>query len=284
MLRKRNPEIAVLSDIHSNHIALEACLEYVENKKIDQLIFLGDYVSNCAYPEKTMNLIYKLAREKECRFIRGNREEMLIAHADGANDGWTIPSMSSGAILYTYNCLKREDIDFFKSLKNRDILEFLEYPSIGFCHGNMESATGFMEERNAEKYFELYAVPLILCGHTHDSGCWKYPSGKVINVGSVGTPLNAKGEAEFVILHGRSGQWEEEFVSVPFDRKMVVREIEESGLLEQSKLFGYLIRDLLLTGHDRWMDVIKLAEELGEKETGDAACGDSCSFVPTESG
>lgn len=40
--------IAVLSDIHGNHIALEACMEYLEKQDIDAYCFLGDYVGGAA--------------------------------------------------------------------------------------------------------------------------------------------------------------------------------------------------------------------------------------------
>lgn len=36
--------IAVLSDIHSNHIAFETCLKYLEKRDIDAYCLLGDYV------------------------------------------------------------------------------------------------------------------------------------------------------------------------------------------------------------------------------------------------
>lgn len=52
--------IAVFSDIHSNHVALEACLEYVLKRGITTFIFLGDYVADMANPQKTMQLLYQL--------------------------------------------------------------------------------------------------------------------------------------------------------------------------------------------------------------------------------
>ena len=36
--------IAVLSDIHSNHIAFETCLKYLETQNIDAYCLLDDYV------------------------------------------------------------------------------------------------------------------------------------------------------------------------------------------------------------------------------------------------
>ena len=59
-------KIAVFSDIHSNRIALEACFAEAERRKADVWAFLGDYVSDCACPHKTMELLYK-AKEKQIR-------------------------------------------------------------------------------------------------------------------------------------------------------------------------------------------------------------------------
>lgn len=84
-------KIAVLSDIHSNYPAFAACVDYALEKEINNFLFLGDYVSDCAYPQKTMNLLYELKKKYCCWFIRGNREEYLLNHRDFGNDGWKIP-------------------------------------------------------------------------------------------------------------------------------------------------------------------------------------------------
>ena len=53
--------VAVLSDIHGNHISLEKCIEEIERRKIQKLIFLGDYVGELAYPQKTMEYLKKIS-------------------------------------------------------------------------------------------------------------------------------------------------------------------------------------------------------------------------------
>ena len=262
-------DIAVLSDIHSNHIALEACIDYIEKRNINNLIFLGDYVSNCAYPQKTLELIYKLVQDKKCWFVRGNREELLINHANGADDGWTIPSTVSGSLLYTYSELREKDLQFFRGLNCSDCVEIQGFPKIAFCHGSMDSATEVIDEINAEKYFKKYQASLILCGHTHVAGCNEYPHGKVVNAGSVGTPVNDTGEAEFVILQGNTEGWKEEFITVPFDRMKVVQELEESGLIEYSKLCGRMVKELLVINRDRWTELLECAAQICLKENGD---------------
>ena len=53
-------KIAVLSDIHGNHIALETCIEEIERRNIDKLIFLGDYVGELAYPQKHNDIYQRI--------------------------------------------------------------------------------------------------------------------------------------------------------------------------------------------------------------------------------
>jgi predicted phosphodiesterase len=52
-------KIAIIADIHSNYAALEACLESVRHEKADGIVFLGDYVSDCPYPQKTLASVRK---------------------------------------------------------------------------------------------------------------------------------------------------------------------------------------------------------------------------------
>lgn len=46
--------IAVLSDIHGNHIALNECLKHAKGQNVDRYVFLGDYLGEFPYQQKTM--------------------------------------------------------------------------------------------------------------------------------------------------------------------------------------------------------------------------------------
>lgn len=59
-------KVGVLSDIHGNHIALKKCIEEIERRNINKLIFLGDYVGELAYPQKTMAFMRNLMQNYEC--------------------------------------------------------------------------------------------------------------------------------------------------------------------------------------------------------------------------
>ena len=44
--------IAIMADIHGNHIALEACIGEARKLGAEEFLFLGDYLGELAYPEK----------------------------------------------------------------------------------------------------------------------------------------------------------------------------------------------------------------------------------------
>lgn len=56
-------KIAVLSDIHGNYVALQKCLEDAEKNNVDCYFFLGDYLGEFPYPQKTMKIIYDMQKK-----------------------------------------------------------------------------------------------------------------------------------------------------------------------------------------------------------------------------
>ncbi len=65
---------AIITDIHSNIVALERALEIVASHRYDQLICLGDCFALGPAPEK----ILKRLTELESIYIRGNHDRYLI--------------------------------------------------------------------------------------------------------------------------------------------------------------------------------------------------------------
>ena len=65
-------EIAVLSDIHGNYEAFQQCLDLVLARGIHTFLFLGDYLGEFPYPQKTMELLYALRETYTCFFVKGS--------------------------------------------------------------------------------------------------------------------------------------------------------------------------------------------------------------------
>ena len=78
-------KIAVLADIHANYVALQKCVDYARERDVTRFIFLGDYVGDLAYPQKTMELIYKMKEQYECYFVKGNKEDYWLVTGPTVN-------------------------------------------------------------------------------------------------------------------------------------------------------------------------------------------------------
>ena len=63
-------KIIVISDIHSNYAAFESAFDTIEEINPDGIIFLGDYVTDFPYPQRTMELLYKCQCKYKGWFIK----------------------------------------------------------------------------------------------------------------------------------------------------------------------------------------------------------------------
>lgn len=70
-------KLALLSDIHANLQALEACLAHAQGQGAQQLALLGDFVGYGADPVAVMQRVMGLA-EQGAWVIRGNHDDMAL--------------------------------------------------------------------------------------------------------------------------------------------------------------------------------------------------------------
>lgn len=243
-------KIAVLSDIHGNYVALEECIKYVLNKGIDTFIFLGDYVGELAYPQKTMDILFSLKQKYNCFFIKGNKEDYWIDYQMNGEKGWNEYDSTTGSLYYTYYNLQSKDLEFFKSLSHKKELKFDGLLPITICHGSPQKVNEKMLPNN-EKTFNIMendANSYILCGHTHIQEKIEHNGKIVLNAGAVGVSLHGKGKAQFMILQGTEEHWNYEFVSLDYDVERVVEDLHSSGLSEKAPAWCRVSENLLRTG------------------------------------
>ncbi len=261
--------IAVLSDIHSNYTALEKCVEYILNRNINTFVFLGDYVGDLAYPQKTMDIIYSLSESYECYFIRGNKEEYWLNYRKN-EVGWNEIDSTTGALYYTYENLTDRDLDFFENLEYKKELSFEGAVPFAICHGSPNNVNEKLLPNNERTYsiMDNEKASYILCGHTHVQGVIEHNGKKVLNAGAVGVPLNSNGMAGFVILKNMVNFWEYEFVSLEYDTEKVISDLDESGLSIKAPFWSKVSKHLLRVGEISHGTVLSKAMELCTKETG----------------
>ncbi len=267
-------DIAVMSDIHSNHVAFERCLSYALARKIGVFFFLGDYVGDMAYPQKTMDLLYEMEKQYQCFFVRGNREDYLLDYQKGGEKGWKEKDSTTGGLLYTYRQMREKDMEFFQNLppvrrlSSEDFSE--KMPPLTICHGSPRQVKEKLLP-DAERTFEIMREEvnsLILCGHTHIQGKIRHEGRTVLNAGSIGVPLGSGAKPQFLILHGSAKGYEEEFISLSYDTEKVARELSESGLVDQAPFWCRVTQKLLQDGEIPHGTVLERAMALCRQETG----------------
>lgn len=265
-------DIAVLSDIHGNYHAFTTCVEYALARGIKNFIFLGDYLGEMAYPQKTMEMLYELQEKYCCYFVRGNREDYWLNYRKNGERGWKDRDSTTGSLLYTYQNLTPKDMLFFESMPYKQEIMFEGLPEFTICHGSPNSATEKMlpgQEKTAI-IMENEKNSLILCGHTHVQMELEHKGTLVLNPGAVGIPLECEGKkVQFMILHGEMGTWSYQFVSLPYDVEEAIADLHHAGLHEKAPYWCAVSEHLLRKGGVPHGDVLARAMTLCSEETGE---------------
>lgn len=242
-------KLAVMGDIHSNFVAFEVCIDYIKRESIDGIIFLGDTISDCPKPQRTLRMIKQLEKEYKVWHIRGNREEYFIRHADGEEDGW-IASSYTGSLLYTYEHLTKEDIDRFRTYPSSRVISIPRMAPITIVHGSPVSSRELLyaEGENTNQYLEQLGTDYLICGHSHCQFMYSYYEKRLINPGSIGVAIGKKAVAHFAIMEWVDVEWSTHFIELPYDLEALSKEFYQSSLVKKAYIWPHCILKSIETG------------------------------------
>ena len=254
-------KLAVISDIHANYIALQKALEYIKKEKIDTILFLGDYITDLPYPQRTMEIIYKAMGEFNTHFIRGNREEYLIDFAKD-KEKWQASSNFS-TFIYTYENLTKKDLDFFSSLPISKEIRIDNLPGIFICHGSPYKTKDWLYKKDDLTYEHIKDIDLeyFIFGHTHRYYEPEFSDKKLVFCPSLGLPANKKPEGQFLILESKENYWTQRLVTIDYDKSPIYGDFETSGLLDMAKTWSMCIIKQLETGFEVCNNMLTLAKQ-----------------------
>ena len=261
--------IVVISDIHSNYAAFESAFNTIEKINPDGIIFLGDYVTDFPYPQRTMEILYKCKSAYKCWFLRGNREDYLLEHRKNLNDGWCYSS-SVGSLLYTYENLTKDDLDFFSNMSICQDIKIDGAPLITACHGSPKSTTENML-LNSSVYID-YAKNLkgniLLCGHTHHRKIVSVEDKQIVFCPSLGLPQDGEeyGHTWITLLTSTENTWKTEFIDIKYDADTLIDDYRKSDLIKYAPIFSEcIIKSLELHG-DLAYECVVLAWDYAKKD------------------
>jgi len=223
-------KVAFISDIHGNVEALRAVLEDMKKNGIEynNVYCTGDIVG---YGPRPNEVIEKL-KKHNITSIMGNHDEAVGFFETTEKE--SNRNKLSNTLLWTVENIKEENKDFLKGLKRQLTIKVGE-KKILLTHGSPNSISEYIFENDIilqEEIASRLNEDIIVFGHTHVP-YFKKVNGKVfINSGSVGKPKGGDNRACYCVVEV-DDEIKVRFERVPYDIEKVVREIEESELLDE---------------------------------------------------
>ena len=255
--------VAVLSDLHSNYHAFKACYEDAIKCGAEMFIFLGDYVSDLAEPQKTMDLVYEIQSSYPTVCLRGNREGYMLECEKG--NSTFVRGSKSGSLLFTYEHMRKKDLEFIRGLKISDTIE-IEGIRIEIAHAAMDNDRYYFDSNDGHTadIFPQMKCDYLLTGHSHKQYIQRNADKTIINPGSVGIPQGGTQHPKYALLDIAKGNVSCQLREVPYDMADAIRSQFASGLVDYAKYWAIGILYEIITGEE-W--VLKLLRCVGE--TGD---------------
>jgi diadenosine tetraphosphatase ApaH/serine/threonine PP2A family protein phosphatase len=178
----------VLTDIHANLEALDACLADARPRGFDGALVLGDLVGYGADPNAVVARVQSL---EPTAIIRGNHDKVAcgLEQAEGFN------VVAKSAALWTLNTLTPENRAWLAALPRGPVIvdDLIE-----ICHGSPVDEDAYIfDELDALRALRASARPLCLFGHTH------YPIiFELSTTGLGGETLSASSDNIFIVEPG----------------------------------------------------------------------------------
>jgi predicted phosphodiesterase len=226
---------AVFSDVHSNLEALTAAIADIEQRKIEDIMFLGDAVGYGPDPNECIDILVE-----RCKILlAGNHDWGVI----GRTDINYFNEYARYAIEWTKAVLTEKNNNILKSLpvqkesRGKDIL---------FVHSTPKEPEEWhylLTLWDAEMNFHYFDNKFCFLGHSHqpfiierlpsgelisyrDAARIKKSSRYIINVGSVGQPRDGDPRISYAIIDGKNI----EIIRVPYDIERVQGKMRKAHL------------------------------------------------------
>jgi len=237
--------VLILSDIHSNLEALEACLAAAPPHEL--VVNLGDIVGYGANPNEVITRSVELGKH----FVRGNHDKA----AAGLMDLHDFNPIAAMAALWTREQLSPENLEWLRRLPQGP-LQIDGLANVQFVHGSpIDEDEYVVTPRDAIEPLMVSPVALTFFGHSHLQGAFSARSmagdlfrppyrtvGQteksefalsrevhyLVNPGSVGQPRDGDWRAAFAVFDSES--YSVTFCRTPYNLKSAQERIVAANL------------------------------------------------------
>jgi len=242
--------IALISDIHGNLVALEAALASIHQEEVDQIICLGDVATIGPQPHGVVARLKALG----VTGITGNHESYLL-NPERVGEDVNAPPWLGEMVDWCAGQLASRDLDYLRSFHSSIEIRFdAETCLLGF-HGSPRSNTDIIlattPAAGLDEMLSGYRATIMAGGHTHVQMVRQHNGVMIVNVGSVGEPLEQMPVeattrilpwAEYVIVSWANRTLGIEARRVPIDVKAVGQAVLASDMPDAVKAVWARIR------------------------------------------
>jgi predicted phosphodiesterase len=231
----------VLSDIHSNLEALEACLADADVHGYARTLILGDIVGYGTDPNAVIARVQALA---PLAIVRGNHDKA----ACGLDTAEHFNAVARRAAIWTADALSQANRDWLRSMPAGPMLVD---STIELCHGSPLDEDGYIfDELDGFRALRASERPLCLFGHTHCPIAYELSGDAIeaeilrgvermelrsgskclVNPGAVGQPRDGDPRAAYAIVDAASDRCAVELYRVTYPFRVTQQKILDAGL------------------------------------------------------
>ncbi|ARS89690.1 metallophosphoesterase family protein [Natrarchaeobaculum aegyptiacum] len=211
--------VGLISDVHSNRVALEAVLS--DMPPVDELVCAGDVVGYNPWPAACVDEL----RERAVPTVLGNHDAAVLEEsARGFNP------MGKAGIEHARKRLDDDQRAWLESLptERRACDE-----RVKIVHGHPDDPQRYRRYTYPEEFSPrlLGDEDVLVLGHTHVQGVRQFSEGIVVNPGSVGQPRDGDPRAAYAVVDLERLSVDTHRVS--YDVQAVQEAVREAGLPER---------------------------------------------------
>jgi putative phosphoesterase len=188
-------KIGVISDIHSNSVALDAVLSQPDIQSADTIYCAGDLVGYYSRPNEVVERICK----ERIPSVMGNHDNAVVESTPSS-----FSLHAKRAVDWNRRSLTETNLGFLDALPLR-IREIVSNRDLLVVHGSPKNPLSeyIFKEDVDELFLDFYFdVPpdVIVMGHTHQPFVKSVRNTLVVNPGSVGQPRDRDPRASYGII------------------------------------------------------------------------------------
>lgn len=220
--------IALISDIHSNELALRTVLGDIRRTGVDQVVCLGDVATLGPRP----NAVIELLAELGCPCIMGNHDEFLL-DPDLVHSYAQSPRVIA-SVDWSRSRLSRSEIEFIRRFEREREIMLENNSKLYVFHGsprsNMEDLLASTPADILDEMLAGRAATVMAGGHTHIQMLRQHHGFLLVNPGSVGLAFKdyvsggsptLLSHAEYAIIQEIGSTIEVSLRRIPLDRKQL---------------------------------------------------------------